>query len=336
MPGPLDHLNIELCEHAPDAVMIVDPDGIIVYVNHLSETMFRSPRDVLIGSSVEALIAPELREQHVSHRTNFHAAAHPRPMGTGLRLEGMRADGDTFPVEISLSPLEGSDGTMLVMAAVRDVSDRERAEEALRFTEAELATANERDRIARDLHDTVIQQLFAIGMSLQSVRGSIADPAQAERLDWAVDELDRTIREVRSVIFGLQSPRGDSGLRSQIMFLAREAQRTLGFEPTVRFTGLVDTMVNDAVAEQVVLAAREALANVVRHSRATNASVRVSVGDGSIVLVVTDNGIGIPKGATPGHGLRNLTERAEAYGGACVVTTAPGSGTSVEWQVPTG
>jgi PAS domain S-box-containing protein len=332
MTGPLDHLNFELCEAAPDAIVIARTDGVIAYVNGVAETMFGHARADLVGGLVEMLMAPDVREAHVLHRATYARNPRTRPMGAGLRLEGQRADGIVFPVEISLSPIRAASDH--VMAVIRDVTERERAEDELRETQADLATVNERDRIARDLHDTVIQQLFAVGMTLQSLVGTIEDGAQVERLEWAVDELDSTIREVRSVIFGLQSPRGDGGLRSRIMFLAREAQRTLGFEPTVRLVGLVDTAVSDAVAEQVVLAAREALANVVRHAEATGASVRVAVAGDRVRLVVSDDGKGIAPGAPAGHGLRNLTERADALGGSCTVQSEPGRGTSVEWEVP--
>jgi PAS domain S-box-containing protein len=331
----LDHLSFELCEAAPDAIIIAAGDGTIAYVNQIGESMFGYARGELLGQPVEVLMALELRDAHVQHRAAFARASRTRPMGVGLRLEGRRADGEPFPVEISLSPIQAAQHGY-VMAAVRDVTDRERAQEELRATQSELATANERDRIARDLHDTVIQQLFAIGMSVQSLSGTIDDAVQAERLDWAVDELDRTIREVRSVIFGLQSPRGDGGLRSRVMSLARDAQRTLGFEPAVRFVGLVDTAVSDAVAEQVVLAAREAMANVVRHASASSATVRLSVADGKVRLVIADDGCGIASDAPVGHGLRNLVERAEAFGGTCEITSADGAGTTVQWEVPVG
>ncbi len=330
---PLEAAGVELCEAAPDAIVIVDAGGAIVYVNRQAESLFGYTRGQLVGTVVERLMAPDLGAMHRSEREQFTRSPHVRPMGAGLRLEGRRADGEMFPVEISLSPLDLRD-RQFVMAAVRDVSERERAEEELRDTQAELVTAKERDRIARDLHDTVIQQLFAVGMSLQSLGGAITDPAFAERLEWAVDELDRTIREVRSVIFGLQSPRGDGGLRSQIMYLAGEASRTLGFEPRVRFAGLVDTVISDAVGEQLVLAAREALANVVRHAAASSAGVRITVDGDMVHLVVTDDGVGIASTDTPGHGLRNLAERAEALGGTFSVTCEPGDGTTIEWHVP--
>ncbi len=333
MPGPFDRADFELAEAAPDAMIVTDGDGVIVYANGLAAQMFDLEKSELEGASVEELMAPEVRERHRGHRAMFMRDARPRPMSTGLRLEGQRSSGERFPVEISLSPVE-AEGGRFVVAAIRDVTDRERSEEELRSVQSELVMSEERDRIARDLHDTVIQQLFAIGMTLQSLVGSLADPDLSERLDWAVDELDRTIREVRTVIFGLQAPRGEGGLRSQIMFLAHEARRTLGFEPRVRFTGLVDTAVTDHVAEQVVLAAREALANVVRHANANEVTVALRVSDGRIRLVVADDGRGIDPATPRGHGLRNLDERAGALRGTCAIEPNPGGGTTVTWDVP--
>ncbi len=333
MSGPFDLVGFELAEAAPDAMLVVGPDGIIAYANQLAAQMFGMDRSQLEGTAVEQLMATEIQERHREHRASFMRDARPRPMSTGLRLEGQRATGERFPVEISLSPVVFAN-TQYVVAAIRDATDRERSQEELLSVQAELAMSEDRDRIARDLHDTVIQQLFAIGMTLQSLVGSLSDPDQSERLDWAVDELDRTIREVRTVIFGLQAPRGEGGLRSQIMYLAQEARRTLGFEPRVRFTGLVDTAVTDQVAEQVVLAAREALSNVVRHANAREVTIAVRVADERIRLVVADDGAGIDPMTPRGHGLRNLNERADALRGACAIESSPGGGTTITWDVP--
>lgn len=203
---------------------------------------------------------------------------------------------------------------------------------------SELALAEDRERIARDLHDTVIQRLFATGLSLQGcvslVRGN---PQRAvERLEAAVDDLDLTVKHIRSAIFGLESSRpGRDGLRDRVLSLCREAAGALGFEPRVLFDGPVDSLVSEEVAAELVATLREALTNVARHARASRAEVEVAVGDGEVTLRMVDDGIGPPGPDAPrGHGLANMAARAERHGGVFELRAGPRSGTVLEWRVP--
>ena len=192
----------------------------------------------------------------------------------------------------------------------------------------------ERDRIARDLHDLVIQRLFATGMSLQGATALVRDAEGARRLQQAVDALDETIRDIRSTIFSLQS-RGDAdspGLRSRILAVVEEMTDSLGFAPALRMAGPLDTMVPDDVADQALAALREALANVAKHAQASRAVVAVESGS-DLVLVVRDNGVGMKK-TTRHSGLANLAERAAELGGTLRTGTAEGGGTELEWRVP--
>lgn len=203
----------------------------------------------------------------------------------------------------------------------------------------ELALATDRERIARDLHDTVIQRLFATGLSLQGTARLLrADPATAEaRIDAAVDDIDLTVKHIRSAIFGLETSRvsGGGGLREQALSLMREAFGALGFEPRVLFDGPVDTGVRDGVATDLLATLREALTNVAKHAGATRVDVDVLVAD-DIVLRVTDDGIGPPAeaGSGGGHGLANMAARAHQHGGE--LRLAPGAevGAVLEWRVP--
>ena len=202
----------------------------------------------------------------------------------------------------------------------------------------ELVLVEDHDRIARDLHDTVIQRLFATGMSLQgAVRLVHNDPnAAVQRIENAVDELDRTVKQIRTTIFGLEQHRpGDEGLRARILSLARDAAGSLGFEPRVMLDGPVDTGVDERVGAELVASVREALSNVARHARASRVSVEVVVADGDVRLTVTDDGIGPPAPDAPrGNGLRNLARRADSLGGRFGLRAAEPTGTVLDWRVP--
>lgn len=202
----------------------------------------------------------------------------------------------------------------------------------------ELALVADRERIARDLHDTVIQRLFATGLSLQGTARLLrADPATAEaRVDAAVDDIDLTVKHIRSAIFGLETTRvsGGSGLRERALSLLREAVGPLGFEPRVLFDGPVDAAVPDDVATDLLATLREALTNVAKHARAGRVDVAILVA-GDITFRVTDDGLGPPAdGAPRGHGLKNMAARAERHGGALSLAANPGGGTVLEWRVP--
>jgi signal transduction histidine kinase len=199
-----------------------------------------------------------------------------------------------------------------------------------------LAVFEDRDRIARDLHDLVIQRLFATGMMLQGAARLAVVPEVTRRVNQAVDELDATIREVRSTIFQLQQSPTDApaGVRAQVLREANDAARALGFDPAVMFTGAVDSRTPDEVVEQLLPALREALSNVARHAHATKAEVSVAVNE-KLVLRVLDDGVGIAPGTTRNSGLGNLAERARELGGDSTLEPGPnGTGTVLTWTVP--
>jgi signal transduction histidine kinase len=198
----------------------------------------------------------------------------------------------------------------------------------------ELVLLEDRERIAKDLHDTVIQRLFATGLSLQGTARLAQRPDVASRIQDAVEDLDITVKHIRTVIFGLETAagRGD-GLRQRTMTLTREASGALGFLPEVMFEGPVETVVPDEVGRELLATMREALSNVARHAGASHVQVRIEAGS-EIVLQVTDDGRGVPDRASEGLGLRNMASRAEALGGRCSVRPADGGGTVVEWAVP--
>ena len=195
------------------------------------------------------------------------------------------------------------------------------------------AVFEDRDRIARDLHDLVIQRLYATGMSLESLAVRMGESDNARRVSSAVDALDETIKEIRSAIFSLHSrPAADeAGLRTQILEVVDGAADPLGFAPALRMSGRLDTVPADA-GEHLLGALREALSNAARHARASKVEVTVEAGP-ELVLLVRDNGIGLPETGRR-SGLANLAERAALLGGTMRAGPAGGGGTELEWRVP--
>ncbi len=206
---------------------------------------------------------------------------------------------------------------------------------AARRADAErLAVLQDRDRIGRDLHDLVIQRLYATGMSLQGAMPLISRPEVADRVGAAVDALDETIREIRSAIFSLQST-GDGkreGLRSRILQVVDEMTVPLGFAPALRLVGGLDEEMPARAADHLLGALREALSNAARHSGANRVEVTVERGS-ALTLRVRDNGRGM-NGSTRRSGLANLADRARELGGTLSLRAAEGGGAELEWSVP--
>ena len=197
---------------------------------------------------------------------------------------------------------------------------------------ARLAVFEDRDRIGRDLHDIVIQRLFAIGLRLQGGLKWTDDPRLTERLDEAVDEIDKTIRDIRQTIFELTTTPKSGDLQTRITNLVDRVASQLKFRPSLTFEGPIRLAVGDELANDVVAVLREVLSNAARHAQASEVSVEVAVGE-DLVVRVRDNGVGVPVGATE-SGLANLRRRAAAHGGRCTVSDVEPSGTLIEWSVP--
>ena len=249
----------------------------------------------------------------------------------GVLTVGRRHGGAPFPPALTdvVASFAAQAGVALELAASRDEAQR-------------LSLYEDRDRIARDLHDLVIQRLYATGMSLEGTMPMITRPEVASRITNAVDAMDETIKEIRSTIFALQARDSASGpdLRGDIVALVEEMTGMLGFDPSLRLGAGLGTQVGPEVAEQVLAALREALSNAARHASASQVDVTVDVDpDGMLAVQVTDDGTGIPAEGRR-SGLRNLAKRAEKLGGELRLTPAsPGAarpGTRLEWRVPPG
>jgi PAS domain S-box-containing protein len=327
-----EHRLLEVVEAMPDGVVIVNVDGEMLLVNREMERLLGYGREELLGHSVDMLLPIDVQDAHHSHRAGFNDNPHRRSMGAGLDLAAARKDGSVFPVEISLAP-STLDGRPVVIATVRDVTANRQADDDLAAARQRVLLAEDHERIARDLHDTVIQRLFASGLSLQSVLPSVPETAKV-KIERILDDQDDAIRELRTAIFGLASKRSAGRtVRVVVNDLVDESARVLGFRPTLHFAGVLDTIDEPTTAE-VAAVVREALSNVARHARARKVEVTLRHADEELSLLVSDDGEGIPGSHRLGSGLLNMHDRAERMGGSCTVTSGENTGTIVRWQIP--
>jgi PAS domain S-box-containing protein len=327
-----DRIMWDVVEAAPDGIVMADLAGKVLLVNQRTEALFGYDRGELLGKSVDLLLPDGMRDAHAAHRAGYAANPHTRSMAAGIELLGRRRDGSEFPVEISLSPVTGPRATA-VIATIRDVTDRLTIESENRRIRHQLLVTEDRERIARDLHDTVIQRLFAAGMTLQGAAARVDDTEARARVERAVDELDATIKEIRQAIFALQAPPdGGPGLRGELVRLTNELRPALGFSPRLQFDGAIE-VIDPVVAENLVPVLREALSNVARHAAASEVRVILTAHD-EVALEVLDDGVGIPDSVVGGNGLGNLTARAEKLGGRCAARRREGGGSVLEWRVP--
>jgi signal transduction histidine kinase len=195
-----------------------------------------------------------------------------------------------------------------------------------------LVLFEDRDRIGRDLHDLVIQRLFAIGLGLESVSRLTDQPEVRERLSQSVDDLDATIKDIRRSIFALGSMEDATDVQAEVTRIVERAATTLTFRPTLRFTGAVRTRIPAAVVPDVLAVLGEALSNAARHAQASAVDVELSATD-DVRLTIRDDGRGVPEGVLE-SGLSNMRQRADRLGGQCLVRSDPGEGTTIEWWVP--
>ncbi|MEE1786659.1 GAF domain-containing protein [Streptomyces sp. SP17BM10] len=252
------------------------------------------------------------------------------PIGTaehGIRgvLMLARAAGAPLFDEGESGPLLGFAGQA---AVAMELAERRRDSE-------QVALLQERDRIARDLHDLAIQRLFATGMTLQGATRFIEHPEATDRVLRAIDDLDETARTIRATIFGLrlrESGPAAAGLRTRVVEVVDRAARALGFTPGLRMSGLLDVSVPADIADAAVAVLEEALSNAARHANADAVEASIDAGT-ELTLTVTDDGIGLPEGGRR-SGLANLADRAAALGGTFTTRTRPEGGTELVWRVP--
>lgn len=332
-PSSASPWALEAVEFSPDGILVVADDGAIVYANRSMQVMVGADES-LVGRNVDELVPDMARQRHARLRASFMAAPTQRPMGSGLELTLRRLDGDEVPVEIGLSPFDDDDP--YVVAAVRDVTERRQIQRRLAAADQQLALLDERERIGRDLHDVVLQRLYGTGLTVQAI-GAGADDTTRVRLDTVIDEIDRIIAEVRTIVFTLGNSGQRGALGQDLADIVAQASRVLGFTPGLRLAGPVESVMSDETRNEMIASLREALGNVARHAKASAVEVTITVVDQWVTLTVRDDGVGPPdlRGRpSAGNGLINLQARASALDGSCALEPAPGGGAVLTWCVP--
>ncbi|MEU8621171.1 GAF domain-containing protein [Streptomyces sp. NPDC048623] len=322
--GGLEIVAVSSTRASKSLGVVIPPESPVVELLTNGEAVFvdDASTDPRMFSSLSAQYGPAMMLPLQSGGRVLGALATPRGRGERPFTEAERTLATQFASQAALA---------LMMAEAQ--RDRER-----------LAVYEDRDRIARDLHDLVIQRLFATGMMLESAQRKALVPAVREGVGKAVDELDVTIQEIRTAIFALQQGPAEvpSGLRTRVLREINMAAVPLGFKPAHRFLGAIDATVGDLTAKNLIAALREALSNAFRHARAgrievvVDATVTLSDGTPGVRLSVADDGVGIPEGGRR-SGLRNLARRAESLGGASWCDPGigeDGGGTTVVWEAP--
>ncbi|MGW4999116.1 sensor histidine kinase [Streptomyces hydrogenans] len=322
--GGLEIVAVSSARPTKSLGMVIPPESRVVELLLDGEAVFvqDASSDPRMISRLTSAYGPSMLLPLQSGGRVLGALAMPRARGARPFSETERTLATQFASQAALA---------LMMAEAQ--RDRER-----------LAVFEDRDRIARDLHDLVIQRLFATGMMLESAQRKAIVPAVQEGVGKAVDELDVTIQEIRTAIFALQQGPAEapSGLRTRVLREINMAAVPLGFKPAHRFLGAIDATVGELTGKNLIAALREALSNAFRHASASRIEVvvdaTVTLPDGSpgVRLTVADDGVGLPEGGRR-SGLRNLARRAESLGGAswCGPGLAEdGGGTSVVWEAP--
>jgi signal transduction histidine kinase len=300
-----------------------------------------------MGQSLELLMPERLRGLHRLHVDLFarsHAAS--RPMGRGLNIIGLRADGREFPIESTVSQtLIG--GQPQLTAVLRDVSERHRAENDMREVNRQLRELSaslqdvreqERTRIARELHDDLGQQLTGLKLELTWLAGRLKDarPPGADKVDEMRQMLDAAISSVRRISTELRPPiLDDLGFGEAVAWQAGEFGKRSGLQITLDLAA-ADQVADDALATALFRIVQESLTNIARHANATRVQISLFELDDSLVLTVRDDGRGMADGHRTGRGigLISMRERATALGGHLQVVSNPGLGTTVEVTVP--
>lgn len=326
-------------EASPDAMLIVDAEGVIRDLNPQALAMFGWSREEMEGSPVERLVPAASRNRHQQHRGNYAKAPRPRPMGQGLELLALRRNGTTFPVEISLSPSKLGSGQGHVICTVRDITGWKRMRRLSRMMVT--AAENERKRLSRELHDEFLQSLVALKIRVKLLAEEANEEERGRARALIADDIHDTIRGVKRMIRGLLPPELDHrGLESALLSHFRDIREVYGFTVHASFDRAHGDL--DAVAALALYRiVQEAVTNAIRDARVDEAAVTLRSAGEMVIAEIRDEGCGFElpdptAAAGDGQvGLAGMRERAAIVGGRIVVQTSPGGGTTVRAAVPT-
>jgi PAS domain S-box-containing protein len=319
-----DHLS-RVVDSLHDGVIELDMDGKqIVRVNHqFCETVGYPEATILAeGFSPSWMNRDEFKDlcRRLEGRSaDFEVTLH-------------RSDGRSVPTALHATLITEPDGKTLWVLIFNDLTEERNAAMVLADARARIAIADDRDRIARDLHDTVIQRLFATGMSLQAALGR---PDPNDRIERAVAGIDEAIRYLRTSIFTLRSADDTMNIADSLLALVEEARRLFTCPVTIEIDGGIDAHLANNVGEDVLALVRETISNSAKHAKASLVTITAGSRGDTLTIEIADDGVGFdPATLTGGHGLRNLRNRAEHIGGRCTITSSPGNGTRTQFLIP--
>lgn len=330
-----------LFESAPDANVLVSEEGRILAINTQAEKMFGFERSELAGKDIETLLPERFHHSHPVHRTGFVKSPHMRAMGAGLELFARRKNGEEFPVDVVLSPLQTENG-LLVLGVIRDITLRNRLQAELDEVQHKLLhkAEQERSHLARELHDGPIQELYALVFQLGELGEKYRD--DDGMVDLARERLQETISSLRAIMSTLRPPTlAPFGLESTIRSHAQEFRKSYT-RPALHLNLERDGQrLPDEVRLALFRIYQETLNNAVRHANANNIYVNFAMDAGNAELDIQDDGTGfeIPQHwvrlAREGHyGLVGIRERVEALGGHFQLESSPGKGTHFRITMP--
>lgn len=342
-------------ESAPNGILLVDGGGRIVLVNEQIERQFGYRREELINHPVERLLPGHFRRDHAGLRETYQEAPAARAMGRGRDLYGLRKDGSELPLEIGLSPIETTSGTM-VLASVVDITERKQAEEALHQKQLELqqsqaqledlasklltAQDSERQRIARDLHDDFSQRLVALTLDLAALdrQPSLSPESLGKALEPVREELAQLSDDLRRLAHRLHpSLLKHAGLRAALEEHIQQAMKRTELRITLKVGNVPESLPLDS-ATCLFRVCQESLQNVVKHANATDVLVKLSGSAKGIGLSVTDNGKGFDvhnkRNHQKGLGLISMQERLRLVKGFLNIHSRPADGTKVCAWIP--
>jgi PAS domain S-box-containing protein len=326
-----------LLEAAPIGCLVVSREADILIANAEIERLFGFTRRELIGEKVDILVPPRLRGLHIAGRLNYLNNPIARQAISGLNLIGLRKDGSEFPVEISLSPLE-TDRGIFVITLVRDLTEQKRLQSEQEALRSMLDTEQERQRIGMDLHDGIMQDVYAATLGLDLAIEDIgAHPGRAsDGVTRAIDQLHGVIRDIRSYIFDLRPRQFTNDLNKALRDLGSEFQENSSFPTEVRVAPDLPPL-DHQVGIALYVIAHEALSNTRKYAQASKAAIELGAEGDRLRLEVRDDGLGFdPSIEVPeGHrGIRNMASRAGIIGAQLHIESAPGRGTAVRVDVP--